>query len=112
MKYKIVLVPFPFDDYSSSKLRPAVCLTDWIGIYNHVVCAFITSNTSSKIEPSDILLFSDVSNFAITGLKVNSVIRLHRLITIPQKLVVRELGTLPVTTIGEVQTKLKQLFEL
>jgi hypothetical protein len=26
-KYKVVFVPFPFDDLSSSKVRPAVCLT-------------------------------------------------------------------------------------
>ncbi len=24
---KVVLVPFPFDDFSGTKLRPAVCLT-------------------------------------------------------------------------------------
>ena len=28
MKYKIVLVPFPFDDLRANKVRPAVCLTD------------------------------------------------------------------------------------
>ncbi len=27
-KYKVVLVPFPFDDLSSNKVRPAVCLTN------------------------------------------------------------------------------------
>ena len=26
MKYKIVLVPFPFDDFSGTKVRPALCL--------------------------------------------------------------------------------------
>lgn len=111
MKYKVVLVPFPFDDLSSSKLRPAVCLTDWIGIYKHGVCAFITSNLTAKIEPSDIQLFSNNPDFSITGLKVNSVIRLHRLITIPEKLILRILGELPQITIDEVQKKLKQLFE-
>jgi len=30
-KHKVVLVPFPFDDLSSTKVRPAVCLTDLIG---------------------------------------------------------------------------------
>lgn len=34
MKYRIVLVPFPFDDLSGSKLRPALCLTDVIGSKN------------------------------------------------------------------------------
>ena len=27
-KGKVVLVPFPFDDLSTSKVRPAVCLTN------------------------------------------------------------------------------------
>ena len=43
LKYKVVLVPFPFDDLSSTKVRPAVCLTRAIGLHNHVVLAFITS---------------------------------------------------------------------
>ena len=30
-KGKIVFVPFPFDDLSSTKVRPAVCLTNPIG---------------------------------------------------------------------------------
>ncbi len=30
MKHKIVLVPFPFDDLTANKVRPAVCLTDEI----------------------------------------------------------------------------------
>jgi len=27
-KGKVVLVPFPFDDLSTAKVRPAVCLTE------------------------------------------------------------------------------------
>lgn len=111
MKYQIVLVPFPFDDFSSSKLRPAICLTNSIGQYNHVVCAFITSNFSATVEPSDILLLSHDAGFTLTGLKISSAIRLHRLVTIPEKLILRILGELPLTTINEVQGKLKKLFE-
>jgi mRNA interferase MazF len=33
MKGKIVLIQFPFDDLSSSKVRPAYCLTNKIGGY-------------------------------------------------------------------------------
>jgi mRNA interferase MazF len=40
IKYKIVLVPFPFDDFSDTKLRPALCLTDYIGNFNQNVIAF------------------------------------------------------------------------
>ncbi len=39
-KGKIVLVPFPFDDLTSEKVRPALCLTDLIGPHRHVIVAF------------------------------------------------------------------------
>lgn len=38
---KVVLIPFPFDDFSGTKVRPAVCLTDPIGTHRHVILAFI-----------------------------------------------------------------------
>src|SRR4029453_3294766 len=44
---KVVLVPFPFDDLSGSKVRPAVCLTDPVGPPRPVVPAFVTS----QVEP-------------------------------------------------------------
>jgi mRNA interferase MazF len=36
-KHKVVLVPFPFDDLSKTKIRPAVCLTDPVGLYKYVI---------------------------------------------------------------------------
>jgi mRNA interferase MazF len=49
-KHKVVLVPFPFDDLSGAKVRPAICLTEPIGPYRHVVLAFITSKVVDKLE--------------------------------------------------------------
>jgi hypothetical protein len=43
MKGKIVLIQFPFDDLSASKVRPAYCLTQPIGNYQHIIFALITS---------------------------------------------------------------------
>jgi len=34
IKNAIILVPFPFDDFSASKVRPALCLTAEIGNMN------------------------------------------------------------------------------
>jgi len=50
MKHKIILVPFPFDDLTGIKVRPAVCLTDSMTSYNHVVIAFVTSQISKATE--------------------------------------------------------------
>ncbi|NET61420.1 MAG: type II toxin-antitoxin system PemK/MazF family toxin [Symploca sp. SIO2E6] len=93
-KYKIVLVPFPFDDLSSTKVRPAVCLTDPITPKKHIVIAFITSKVLSVSLPTDIILNKSDSEFVLTGLRVSSTLRLHRLTTITTSIIKRELGQL------------------
>ena len=112
MKYRIVLVPFPFDDFSALKVRPAVILTKEISSYNHVIIAFITSQINKATETSDLLINSSDTDFKQTGLKVSSAIRLHRLVTIPTKVIKRQLGTLPNSYSPELEFKLKDLFEL
>ncbi|NIT56896.1 MAG: type II toxin-antitoxin system PemK/MazF family toxin [Aliifodinibius sp.] len=98
MKGKIVLVPFPFDDLSSAKMRPAVCLTNAAGPHRHVVLAFITSRIPDEKLDSDIVINSSDKGFHQTGLRVSSTIRLHRLMTVTTSLIKRELGKLPSQT--------------
>lgn len=112
MRYKVVLVPFPFDDFSSFKVRPAICLTEKIGKYNHVVIAFITSQVPITIDKSDIVVEKDSADFAQTGLKVTSTIRLHRLVTIPVEMIKRELGIISSNYEQGVKKRLKELFDL
>lgn len=112
MKYKIVLVPFPFDDLSSSKVCPAVCLTDEIKPFGHVVLAFITSKVSHHPSPTDFVVDETDADFAVTGLKVSSTIRLHRLMTIARRIILRELGELPVSMQSQIEQRLRDLFEL
>jgi mRNA interferase MazF len=109
---KIVLVPFPFDDLSATKLRPAVCLTEPIGANRHVVVAFITSREISDLLPTDIALPASHPDFRLTGLRVNSVLRLHRLITLSTKIIRRELGRFSPNLERESAEKLSLLFSL
>lgn len=111
-KRKVVLIPFPFDDLSSSKVRPAVCLTDPIGPHRHVILAFITSRVSSEPLASDLVLRSDDPEFAATGLQVSSMLQLHRLITVTTVLIQRELGRLSPGMQTEVEGRLRELFGL
>jgi mRNA interferase MazF len=112
MKGKIVLVPFPFDDLSSTKVRPAVCLTNPLGVYRHVVLGFITSRVPSTLADSDVVLDAGESDFPVTGLRVSSTLRLHRLMTVTTSIIRRELGKLPSRVQAEVDAKLRDLFEL
>ena len=112
LKHKVVLVPFPFDDLSATKVRPAVCLTDPFGPYQHVVLAFITSRVVATPLETDIILDANASDFSATGLRVSSTLQLHRLMTVTLSLIRRELGKLPSRIQIEVENGLRKLFGL
>jgi mRNA interferase MazF len=80
MKFKIVLINFPFDDLAGAKLRPALCLTNYISRFNHIVFAAITSNISNATEPTDIIIEIN-DETSKTGLKTSSVLKTHRIVT-------------------------------
>jgi len=110
LKNRVVLVPFPFDDLSMIKVRPAVCLTEPIGRHNHVILAFISSQVPSELLQTDIFLDPDQDDFVMTGLRVPSTIRLHRIMTISTDMIQRDLGELSPRMQDIVTEKLKTLF--
>lgn len=109
-KGRIVLVPFPFDDFSAVKLRPAVCLTNPAGIHRHIIVAFISSRIPDELLETDLVFDAVDRDFELTGLKVSSVLRLHRLITIPVSICKRELGQLSIAHMKLVEHKLIRQF--
>jgi mRNA interferase MazF len=109
---KVVLVPFPFDDLSATKLRPAVCLTEPLGQHRHIVLAFITSLTPADVLDSDLILDSTDVDFTQTGLRMASTLRLHRMMTVTSSLILRQLGELSPRLQFEVDGKLRNLFRL
>jgi mRNA interferase MazF len=109
MKNKVVLVRFPFDDLSGSKMRPAICLTSPIGPHEHILLAFVTSKLSS--EQYDVCLLRTHPDFQQTGLKVDSTIKANRLITIAKKMVLREIGEITTSIATEVQNRVRDLLQ-
>jgi mRNA interferase MazF len=112
LKGSVVLVPFPFDDLSTVKVRPAVCLTEPIGPHRHTVLAFITSAPPAEMLETDLALDPNEAGGAATGLRVVSTLRLHRLMTVSTALIRRELGSLPDDLRLAVDEKLRRLFAL
>jgi len=106
---KIVLIPFPFDDFSKTKIRPVLCLTDKLGSHEHIIVAFITSNLIDKELETDLVLSENFQNY---GLQVSSKIQLHRLMTVSSSVIQRELGLLNQELIKQVDFKLKKVFNL
>ena len=112
IKGKVVLLPFPFDDLSATKVRPAVCLTEPTGPYEHVILAFITSRTPEELLETDVELTPERPGYEKTGLRLPSVLRLHRLMTVATSLIRRELGVLSPDMQTEIDEKLRRLFDL
>lgn len=109
---KIVLVPFPFDDFSIKKVRPALCLTEPIGKFEHVVVAFISSKSPDELENSDIEIIPEIGEWSQTGLLTVSYLRLHKLVSIPKNLILRELGEYPQRMEEQLAKKIKTIFHL
>jgi mRNA interferase MazF len=77
-----------------------------------VVVAFISSQITAATTDTDLLLEPSHKDFAATGLRVPSVLRLHRLVTLTSGMIRRELGGLSHDLQREVDRKLVMLFGL
>ena len=86
----VVLIPFPFTDLSSTKVRPAI-LVSVDPQHNDVVVAFISSVTAN-LHTHDVLLKDKDHDFTATGLKKTSVFKMDKLLTIASILILRRLG--------------------
>jgi mRNA interferase MazF len=106
IKGKVVLIPFPFDNLSTTKVRPAVCITNSIEKYNHIILALITSQIPTDLLETDIVLDTSQPDFAASGLHKPSTIRLAHLMTVRKSLVRRELGALSSATQDQIAEKL------
>lgn len=89
----IVLTRFPFTDLTGASLRPAVVVSQG-QIGQDIVLAAISSVVRGALAPTDYTIDTTHSEFALTGLRVTSVLRMHKLAAVECSVVVRRLGRL------------------
>jgi mRNA interferase MazF len=87
-----VVVPFPYSDEPSDKVRPAVVLSSPQHMHGTGVCylAMVTSAANAG-WPGDV----PVSNLRGAGLPAPSVVRPAKIMTVNDSRIVRRLGGLP-----------------
>lgn len=90
----VVLVPFPFTDLTSMKLRPALIVSKTDPKNSDVIVVFITSQKSPKKMKEYFLLKASNKDFSQSGLKVDSIFRFDKIATLHKKLILGELGLL------------------
>jgi mRNA interferase MazF len=109
VKGRIVLIPFPFTDLTSAKLRPALVLIE--SEYDCVV-AFISSRVPTEASSTEVLIREDHKEFAGTGLKRSSVLRLDKVATVSKSLMLGEIGQIGESLRREVNRKLREAYQL
>ena len=110
-KGNVVLVSFPFSDFSDFKLRPALCLTDPTLPYDQLILVGISSQVQKR-DDMDILLNPSESWFVGSGLKKASVVKPYKLMTVNESYIKREIGTLPPEVMEKIFKFLHELLKL
>jgi mRNA interferase MazF len=107
----IVLVPFPFTDLSSIKVRPALVISRNNKGKADLVVVFISS-VVKKVHEEEVLLNVDHADFQKTGLRIASIIKCRKIATLDRSIVLGELGILSPHTMKHVDALLKKILGL
>ncbi|HUC95987.1 MAG TPA: type II toxin-antitoxin system PemK/MazF family toxin [Candidatus Saccharimonadia bacterium] len=100
----VVLVPFPYADFSKFKKRPALVVG--LADFDNLILCQITSRRDASIKA--IALIDD--EFTRGNLSIKSYIRPDKLFTIERSIIEKKIGTLSKTKIKSVQAHIRQIF--
>ena len=110
-KGDVVLVEFPFTDLSQTKLRPAIVLAANL-LLNEITVCFISSQKIDSLNSEEFALNVTDPEFAQTGLKVSSKVRVTRITTVTKQTITRRLGRLGTQSLEQLNQILRRAFQL
>jgi mRNA interferase MazF len=87
----IVLTRFPVTDLANASLRPALVVSPG-QISQDIMLVGISSVVRGALAPTDYTVDATHPEFPLTGLRMTSVLRLHKLATAERSIIVRRLG--------------------
>jgi mRNA interferase MazF len=103
----IILVPFPFAEFTNRKVRPCVVICTTKDKYHDLVVSAISSVVPDKLSGNEILVESDTLN----SLRKTSVIKVDRIVTVKSTDVIAKIGELSEKYKEEFIKKFKNLVE-
>ena len=108
----IILVKYPFTDFTCSKLRPALVVsTDEFNTRGgDIVCVCISSRDSQSSD--DVVIEESGAAFPATKLKRKSTILSSKIMTVDRCVIKRRLGHLKGALLSDVSTRIKEVIGL
>ena len=107
----VVLTPFPFTNLQGQAVRPAIIVSPG-AIADDVVLLAVSSVIRGTQVATDYILEVNHPEFSLTGLRVRSVLRAHKLFTLEQTVLVRRLGKLGPLLLAEIDRLLRLVLSL
>ena len=101
----VVLIPFPFTDFSTTKQRPAVVISSasFNASHDDVIVMAITSQVPEIINEEDYAIAEQ--EIANAGLLKASLIKPYKITLVAKILVRKKLGQLPKPAINTIKSK-------
>lgn len=91
---QIVLFRFPRTDWAEAKLRPALLVAAVPGPFDDWLLCMISSQISQAVSGFDEIIRVDDPDFAASGLKVASTIRVARLAVVDASVLLGSIGAI------------------
>jgi mRNA interferase MazF len=102
----IVLIRFPQADLQTGKLRPALIIAIAPGRHADLLLSLISSRTHQATPQFDEIIEPSDPDYADTGLKVRSVVRLARLASVEASAVSARLGNISAQRLERIRQRL------
>ena len=102
----IVLIRFPRTDLQAGKLRPALVVAVAPGRHADLLLALISSRTHQAVPQFDEIIDPSDADYAVTGLKAQSVVRLARLACVEASVINACLGSISPQRLQKVRKRL------
>jgi len=103
---QIVLFRFPQADLQNGKLRPALIIRKLTGRYNDWPICMISTKLDQEIPGFDEMITLSDSDFAVSGLKVPSLIRISRLAVVNGDILLGEIGQIDNVRLNRIKQNL------
>lgn len=103
----IVLIPFPFAEFTNRKVRPAVVVCETQDAYKDLVLCAISSVVPPKLTENEILLRAGKEN----GLRKDSIIKVDRIVTAKEQDVIARIGKLNNSDLQKFKDRFRRLVD-
>ncbi len=101
----IILIPFPFAEMINTKVRPAAVVAVTKDKYKDIIVCAISSVVPSKLSENEMLITPQ----SVNKLRVPSVLKVDRIVTLKRKDVIHEMGKLNTTELEKFKKVFRKL---